>query len=64
MLVVDLLNECEQSLTGNNSLISKLPLVLYRRLKALARCIISQKLNVTRVAEGIHGTQVAQKMNY
>ena len=64
MLVLDLLNLREQPLTANNSLVSKLALVLYRGLKALARYIVSQKLNITNVAEGIHGTQVAQKMDY
>ena len=43
---MDLLNECEQSLTANKSLVSKLPLVLYRGLKALARYVMSQKLTL------------------
>jgi hypothetical protein len=47
---LDLLNECEQLLTANNSLVSKLPLVLYRGPKALARFVMS-----LRVTEGIHG---------
>lgn len=55
MLVVDLLNKCEHSLTANNSLVSKLPLVLYRGPKALARYVISQKLNVTKGRRGHTG---------
>jgi len=48
LLVVDLLNECEQSLTANKSLVSKLTLVLYRGLKVLARHVMSQKLNISK----------------
>lgn len=48
MLVVDLLDVCDQSLTANKILVSKLPLMLYRGLKALARYAMSQKLNITK----------------
>jgi len=63
VLVLDLLNEREQLLTANNSLVSKLPLVLYRGPKALARFVMSQKLNVTKGRRGHIWAQVAQNMD-
>jgi hypothetical protein len=50
---------CEQLLTANNILVSNLPLSLYQGLKALALYVMS-----LRFAEGIHGTQIAQNMDY